>query len=233
MFKKTVLSLFVIGFTTCSYAQSFIGASIGTAFTNAVTSEKAENNTAMSYKLDLVYEYVFPKHLLLETGLTHYASRFESVNVFISENAEQLSYSQSNHNYYYVGIPLKIGYTFGDRLSVALKAGIIPAYLVKGVREEPEETIPDNSDRRILKALAVEDPSESKYPDSDYANKFSLAATAEFNFQYAFNKKSHLFTSFGFMRSFTSVTNDRYLPEINIYNYGFTVNVGMKYRIGN
>lgn len=221
----TASLLFFLCFTLTATGQShFIGAKGGYSWTNIATDAFAIHKTQPGFSFGLTYDFVTGKKFSFGSELL-YEKRGYTNELIITDdqgNPTGQNYSFSTH-YNYFTVPLKFGYSVGNKFFGFASIGVCPAVLLSATMTVPVFTI--NGPFLSYEGdstLTLSDPS-----------KFDFSALAEMGCGYTITNSFAVTATFRYQYSFTSLTNENYFNDYYINNYGMTLSVGFKYNLSN
>ena len=218
--KKTVLISILVLITTLTYSQKqLVGISGGIVFSNIKMN--SDFFTKRTFKTDwasnINYERFFTERISIETGLQYERKGFIDYFSYLDENGNEIRKGQIISQYEYLSIPIGIKYSIGKKFKTFGEIGIIPSYFINGEVIYPDDII-------IISPIP---------PLKDLVNRFDLGVFAGFGFSYQIFKKVELNVNGIFNHSFISITSEKYFEKYKIYNYLYSVNIGLKYYLKN
>lgn len=215
--------LFFLCFTLTATGQShFIGAKGGYSWTNIATDAFAIHKTQPGFSFGLTYDFVTGKKFSFSSELLYEKRGYTSEFIITNDqgNPTGQMYSFSTH-YNYFTVPVKFGYSVGNRFFGFAGIGVCPA-----VRLSATMTVP---------VFTINGPYLSYEGDSTMSlsnpSKFDFGALTEIGCGYTITNSFTITTSFRYQYSFTSLTNENYFKDYYIKNYGMTLSVGMRYNL--
>ncbi len=122
-------------------------------------------------------------------------------------------------NYGYLIVPVKLGYELGDKIKFIPKIGIVPAIVIKAGITSP--TVDGNG-----KVTGKETINHM-----DYVSKFDFGGIVEFEFETDISENLVLSSNLNYKHSLTTFSNADYFNNQNMRHYGFSVAVGIKYKL--
>jgi len=215
MRKIILVSIFLI-FTTLTYSQKqLIGINGGIIFSNIKINPDffIERTFKTDWTSNINYERFLTKKISIETGWQYERKGFIDYSTNHGETGNEINKEQIILQYEYISIPIDIKYSIGNKFKTFGEIGIIPSYFVNG-----EVIYPD--DKIIISPFP---------PLKDLVNRFDLGAFVGFGLSYQVFNKVELNINGIFDHSFISMTSEKYFEEHKIYNYLYSVNIGLKY----
>ena len=213
--KKIIsILLTVISINTFGQIQT-IGILSGVNQTN-ITSKSFENsNFKPGFAGGFSYEFLFNNNYIVGADLLY------SQQGFIDEDPTE----KYNLKYYfdYLSVPLKIGYGFTEigKLKSSIKIGVSPSFLLNA-----KSTI------LIFDSLGSITGTD-KIDVTKSVSKFDLSVLMELGLNYPLENGFELFSSLTGRKSLTTLSCADYFEDLKMKNYGFSLMVGLKYRIDN
>ena len=214
--KKAVLISILVIITTLTYSQKqLVGINGGIIFSNIKMNSDffTERTFKTDWTSNINYERFFTERISIETGLQYERKGFVDYYTYIDNNGNKLKKEQLFQRYEYISIPISIKYSIGNKLKTYGQIGLIPSYFLTGKIEYPD----------------IARPAIPKIPLKDKVNRFDLGAFVGIGFSYNIFKKIELNINGIFNHSFISMTSEKYFEEYKIYNYLYSVNLGLKY----
>lgn len=211
-----ITALVLILFSLPAIAQDhFIGIKTGANLTNVLKSDfwsGTENRFGIN--AGVTYEVMLNEKFTLGADFQYTQKGFRMTSTFTDEfgNAAGEPFTQ-RFNYDYVSIPLKAGFTFGDKLSGFVNLGVVPSMLLEA---------------RTISPPIAQIPQQI-YLVTRSVTKFDLGGMLEIGANYSVNTDYVVFASAGFQQSAMSITNEHYYSNSKIWHYGLSLSVGCKY----
>ena len=213
--KKIIsILLTVISINTFGQIQT-IGILSGVNQTN-ITSKSFENsNFKLGFAGGFSYEFLFNNNYIVGADLLY------SQQGFIDKDPTE----KYNLKYYfdYLSVPLKIGYGFTEigKLKSSIKIGVSPSFLL-------------NAKSTILTFDSLGNiTGTDKIDVTKRVSKFDLSVLMELGLNYPLENGFELFSSLTGRKSLTALSCADYFEDLKMKNYGFSLMVGLKYRIDN
>lgn len=141
----------------------------------------------------LNYNHTFKNRLLIASDLKYSQTGFVNFMKFYEIKNDTITYEfVSNYSFKYLSIPLKIGYSIGNKLSGLGKIGICPSFLINA--ETTNELYSKNPTHHVI------------YNLNKLITKFDLSGLIELSINYKLNKDLKIFYSTTFNTSITKTT---------------------------
>ncbi len=122
--KNTLILISVFISFSVNAQQHRIGMKGGAAFSNVITDLNFENKTMRTGLVAvLTYEYAFLNELYLGADVLYTQRGFVNKFEYIDQNANSLG--ELKFNFDYLSIPIKIGYSTGERFFMFAKLGAV------------------------------------------------------------------------------------------------------------
>ena len=162
------------------------------------------------------YEYLYKSKYTLGADLLYSQQGYKDETQFVDEYGN-ISSSKLKLSYDYLSVPIKLGYTWGDRLKEFVKVGVCPSVLLKAQTSVPKDDI-------ILVG----------FDDFDFYNKvpkFDLGGLIELGAAYELKHDLELFSSITYRKSFTTISTAEHFAGAQIRHYLFSMAIGLKYKL--
>jgi hypothetical protein len=215
---KNILPLLIVFSSLTLVAQKhLVGIQGGVSLTNVKTVNFPKQEFKSGLTGGLSYEYLLKSNFSLGADLLYVQRGFNSRLIFTNAIGQMTGENAiSKMRYDYVSLPIKASFKLGEQFYGFGNIGLAPSILV-----ETEFTIPGilGGESQVLRA-------------TDKVSKFDLAGLIEVGAGYKIQERFLLFASVAFQHSFTTITNANYFSNGDIYHYGFTFSLGVKYALG-
>ena len=210
---KRILIVLLLVFTSPVFGQNhFLGLKSGINWTNVNSSLNFNTNKRTTANIGITYLYRVNKNFHLGTDLLLYPKGFTTSVEFTDENGYPLDYNKVYFKYNYLTLPLKAGYSIGNKIAGFVNFGIVPSYLISA-----EHTFPSLDNNPDGETIDV----------TDLVNKFDFAGMIELGGSYKTNDWLNIFVSLNYQHSFTSITNNEYLADSEVKNFGISLSFGI------
>ena len=167
------------------------------------------------------YEYHFSNNYSIGLGFIFNQRGFsissEFTDVYGNPTGGQ---SELKFNYSYLNLPIKGGYSIGDRLQAFFNIGFSPNILIEAKHVSPSYEVND---------MYFE---KETYDVRNKVSDLSLSGLVEMGASYKISDIT-LFTSIVYSHDITTFSNDDYFRNTNLRHIGLSFSVGLKYRIKN
>lgn len=220
MVKKTILVLILVYSSFLNGQNYSIGLKTGINRMNFKSENNFINhdyNTRIGGGFTYQYNFINKVHLGLEILYDPKGVKSVWKRTITDGNTGEtfvIAQKPGYYNFEYISLPIKTGYSIGDKYTCFFNIGIAPSFLIKA-----EETIPNfYNDNELLK---------KDY--TDVVNKFDIYGFLEVGLNYKMKKTYNLFTALSYEQSFTTISNSNYFPDENIRHYGFNLSFGINY----
>jgi hypothetical protein len=200
-----------------------IGIQVGANMTNVTATTSFHDSKFRTGIIGgLNYECLFKSNFSLSADLLYSQQGYKAIVAFTDETGDIVSDNTETKFYYdYLLLPIKFGYTVGQKLKGFAKIGLYPAILLKA-----EITIPKvdtDGNPTGYEVLNVKDK----------VTKFDLGGLLELGADYRVYNNLVIFTSATFRQSLTTFSNSQYYDESKMKHYGFALSLGIKYNLNN
>ena len=188
------------------------------------------NETAANYFKDskfhtgivggLNYELRFHNKFSVDVDLLYAQKGFFLKSVYTDNFGNVSGKSDKLQQLYdYLSLPIKIGYSVGNKLKGFAKIGICPSTILKAEGIYPVVDINANYLRT------------DTYNYIHLVSKFDLGGLIELGARYGLKNNLELFSSLSYNKSFTTFTNDKFFSDGKMRHYDFSLAVGMKFKL--
>ena len=220
--RKIIIALIIISTIPIFGQNHFIGLKGGINWTSIVSDNYLDNSSMRTgFTTGLTYHYKFKSFYTIGLDVLYVQRGFK--NTSINPNPDGLikpvidpdkPLLMSDFNYDYISIPVKFGYSDGNKFSVYLNFGVIPSIIVSA------KTMIHTYSNGVLRK-------DVKHK----VTSFDFAGLGELGVSYKFFDKILLFTSFECQYSFTAFSNSNYYSGSKMKHYGMTLVLGIKYAL--
>jgi hypothetical protein len=219
--KKLLLIILTgISMNLAGQVQS-IGIQFGSNLTNVTSDNTFEGSKFRSGIIGgFNYEYLLKENFSLGADLLYSQQGFKDKQTYTDLNGYLFGGSADSKFYYdYLALPIKFGYSIGNKLKGFAKVGICPSILLKA-----ETTFPLEDSKANFIGYQTFDV-------KDNVSKFDLGGLIELGADYGILDNLKLFTSITFRHSLTTFSNTEYFSESKMRHYGFALSLGLKYNL--
>ncbi|WP_123776025.1 outer membrane beta-barrel protein [Brumimicrobium aurantiacum] len=193
-----------------------VGLKGGVNWTNVRAKNSFENTKyKIGYTAGLSYQYQLKNNYHFGLDFIYAQKGFDDIIVFTDDfgNSTGTKYT-SEFDYNYFSIPLKAGFSVGNKLSSFMNIGIVPSWLTSAVYRSP-------ANKSSWEGVVLD--------VTDEVTKFDLGGLVEIGGSYTLFDQYIMYTTFGYQHSFTSFTNENYFNNTEVRHYGFGFSIGLKY----
>ncbi len=163
------------------------------------------------------YEFHYKRVLSPQIILNYSRIGFDDYYIFTDENGKEYKREVWPYNFDYLTLLIGNKLQFGEKIKGYLSVGVSPSILIKAYFCYPQE---------VADMLKV----ERKYNLKDKMNDFDFGVYSSIGADYSFSRFS-LFLEFFVDRSLTTYTNDNYMGNLKLYNYYYSANLGIIYKL--
>lgn len=217
--KITIIAVLMGLIVTPFFGQKhFVGGIGGVSLTSVSTDNYfSENDFRMGYLGGVSYEYKFSDQIHFGLDFIYAQKGFKNNEVYTDTSDKNTGIEGvSDFNFDYFSLPIKAGISMGDnKISGFVNLGLVPSFLYNA------QTIVPTQETKNGKVIDV----------ADVATKMDFSALIEVGGQYNLKDQFFIFTSLGYQKSFTSITNDSYYPNGKATHYGITLSIGVRYAL--
>jgi len=218
--KLILLSVFVISMNVSGQFH-YIGLQGGLIISNISDDDFVENSKfRKGITTGLNYEFQFSRNLLIGADLLYTQNGYLSDLVFMDETGNIIrEKAVVKDYYYYLGLPIKLGYEIGNKIKGFAKIGINTSIILKAQMIIP--TFDDN----------FEETGEYKIDVTNDVKKLDLGGIIELGGRYELNEKFELISLIGYRHSFTTFTSPTFFESQVMKHYSFKISIGLKYKL--
>jgi Outer membrane protein beta-barrel domain len=219
--KKTALLLFTISSIHIYSQNHFIGVKGGVNATNIIsTNFFSQTDSRIGRTAGLTYDFFIKEHFSVGADLIYYQRGFSNDGEFTSDAGNPIGKKYTTTFFYdYLSLPVRSGFTIGNKLHGFANVGVIPSLLLEAKTTTPNVDTDGNT------------VGNQTYDVTKSVSKFDLAGVMEIGGGYKCTGRFWLYTSFSYQRSFTTITNSEYFANSQIRHTGMTLSLGLKYAL--
>ncbi|WP_299583976.1 outer membrane beta-barrel protein [uncultured Sunxiuqinia sp.] len=200
--------------------KHLIGIQGGVNLTNFSSNESFENTTFRTGWIGgLTYDWLLNDKYRFGLDILYAQRGIKDKFYLMDDNGVYTGEIKTEMNYDYLSFPLKFGYVFGNRVRLIPKIGIVPALVMKA-----EITVPGFDDNGMITGWETVD-------HKDYVTQFDLGGIGELGIETDLSERLILCSSFSYKHSFTTFSNSGYFDGYQLRHYGFSIALGIKYRL--
>ena len=218
---RKLLLILLIGISISAFGQiQSIGIQSGISLTN-LTGDIFKDS---KYRTGIIggfnYELLFKSNYTIGTDILYSQQGFADEITFTDESGNVLATKPSSkYDYDYLSIPIKFGYTEGVKLKSFIKLGICPSFLLSA-----ESTVPKYDSSGNVTGY-------EKVDVKNKVSKFDFGGLVELGVGYSLKNGIELFSSLTGRKSLTTFSNSNYFQDSKVRHFGFSLMVGLKYRL--
>lgn len=213
--KKLFFIIIVIISSNLFAQKHFIGGHIGTNISSFRSETKNSiGSNLISFIGGLDYEFKFKSKMLLGASLLYDRKGFMILDSRIEHNNHFIKVDLKN-KFSYLSLPIKVGYSLGNKFNINAYTGIIPSYLLSAKGE-------------ISSDADISDISESGSDDfSEYYKNFEISGLLEIGVAYFVNDGFGLYISAGYSYGLTDINKNDMFESY--YNSRLRLSIGTKF----
>jgi hypothetical protein len=218
---RKLLFILLIGISIGASGQvQSIGIQSGINFTNLTGDMFNGSKCRTGIIGGFNYELLFKNNYTIGTDVLYSQQGFVDKVTLTDEHGNAIGTEASLKYYYdYLSIPIKYGYTKGQKLKSFVKIGIYPSFLLSA-----ESTLPKfNSSGDVV--------GYEKVDVKNKVSKFDFGGLLELGVGYSLKNRIELFSSLTGRKSLTTFSNSDYFQNSKMRHYGFSLTVGLRYRL--
>jgi len=218
---KQILIFIFISISYFAFGQNqFIGLQGGLNLTN-FTSKESFQNTEMKTGFigGITYDLMLTEKYVLEIDILYSQRGVTDQFSIIDDYGQYAGQVETEMNYDYLSFPVKIGYKLGNKLKIIPRIGIVPAIAIKAEITSPSV---DRGGEMIGKETI---------DHMDFVSKFDFGGIVELGFETDISENFVFNSNLNYKHSLTTFSNSDYFDGQDMRHYGFSVAVGIKYRL--
>lgn len=121
-------------------------------------------------------------------------------------------------NYNYLSIPLKVGFSGGNRIQGFVNTGLVSSFLIKaGVR---------------IPSLSTQEFNANNQDFTDEVSRLDIGVMFESGIRFKFTERVLLNISSSFQQGFISAARENQFSDKKMFHYGFMFSAGLNYVLG-
>ncbi len=218
---RQILILLFILISSVTWGQKhLIGIQGGLNFTNFTSKEGfANTSTKTGFVGGITYDLKLNEKYRIGVDILYSQRGVDDKFIITDENGTYSGKQDNEMNYDYLSVPIKIGYELGNKIRFIPKIGIVPAIAIKAEITSP--TVDGNgmvTGKETINHI-------------DYVSKFDLGGIIEFGFETDVSENFVFCSNLNYKHSLTTFSNSNYFDGQDMRHYGFSVAVGIKYRL--
>ncbi|WP_372948421.1 outer membrane beta-barrel protein [Mariniphaga sp.] len=216
---KQILIILFIALTTTAFGQThIIGMQVGLNLTNISANEIFYNSEMRAgFTGGITYDLKLSDRYRIGVDVLYSQQGFSEKFSLVDEYGTYYGEVNSEMNFDYMSIPIKIGYEIGNKIKIIPKIGMVPAFPVTA-----ESIIPKLNDSKLVIGQETVD-------QMDYISKFDFGGLIEIGIERALSEKLIICSALAYKHSLTTFSNIDYFGDHNLRHYGFSVSVGIKH----
>jgi hypothetical protein len=218
---RQILILLFILISYVTWGQKhLIGVQGGLNFTNFTSKEGFANTTTKTGFIGgITYDLMLTEKYVLEIDVLYSQRGVNDQFSIIDDYGQYAGQVETEMNYDYLSFPIKIGYKLGNKLKIIPKIGIVPAIAIKAEITSP---FIDRGGEIIGKETI---------DHMDFISKFDFGGIVELGFEKDLSENFVFNSNLNYKHSLTTFSNSDYFDGQDMRHYGFSVTVGIKYRL--
>jgi len=219
--RQILIFLFIFITSVALGQKHLIGIQGGLNFTNFTSKEGfANKSTKTGFIGGITYDLMLTKKYVLEIDVLYSQRGVNDQFSIIDDFGQYAGQVETEMNYDYLSFPVKIGYELGNKLRVIPKIGIVPAAIIKAEITSP--TFGGNGG--IVTGKETID-------HKDYISKFDFGGIVEIGIETNLSENLIFCSNLNYKHSLTTFSNSDYFDGQDMRHYGFSIAVGIKYRL--
>ncbi len=162
------------------------------------------------------YEFLTKKQFSLGVDILYAERGYKTGLPFMDEFGEVADKNfKTSFNYDYLSIPVKLGFKFGNNLYGFMNLGGVPSLMIDAKTIMPGFNGGENMEIDVKERV----------------REIDLAAMIELGGGYKIKGAYWVFTSIAYQYSFTNVTDSNYFTADEMFHFGLTFSLGMKFTL--
>jgi hypothetical protein len=219
MKKFVILSILIAVGLTSQSQKSYLGACVGVNQTNITPFNTiSSRNPRAGLVVGIQYQRFLTEHFSLIGEVAYNQRRFSEY--FSTYSYPYVSTVMTIYdNFNYVTVPLKVGYSYGERLYGFANVGVVPAFLISAQSIQSAVT---------LNGVYIP---RSVHEETNKLNRFDVGGIAQLGVGYRLESGNSIFISATYQQSLTQFATSQYLAYNTSRFVGAAILVGYKSEI--
>jgi hypothetical protein len=215
---KKIIIIIVALIMLKTYGQNhYLGIDAGIYMAN-IASKDFKPSYRTTFAGGISYEYFFNKSVSVGAGAV-YSLRGYTTKAVAADTMSNGGKSKTKFDY--ISLPLKLGFTFGNKFFGFGKIGLVPAVLIKAQTTAPVM----GADGEV-----IENKTENL---TNKIRRMDIGGIVEIGGGYNLTERCRVKVSFSYQHSFSSITTDNYHPNSAIRNRGMSLSLGLAWALTN
>lgn len=218
---RQILILLFILISSVTWGQKhLIGVQGGLNFTNFTSKEGfANTSTKTGFIGGITYDLKLNEKYRIGVDILYSQQGVNDKFILTDDNGTYRGEQDNEMNYDYLSIPIKFGYELGNKIRFIPKIGIVTAIAIKA-----EITSPTVDSNGMITG-------KETINHIDYVSKFDFGGIVEFGIETDLSENFIFCTNLNYKHSLTTFSNADYFDYQNMRHFGFSVVVGLKYKL--
>ena len=218
--RQILIFLFFLISSVAFGQKHLIGIQGGLNLTNFTSKESFENTSPRTGFIGgVTYDFMLSEKFRIGVDILYSQQGVKDKFILTNDNGVFIGEEKTEMNYDYLSLPIKFGYELGEKIKLIPKIGIVPAFVLKA-----EITSPTFDGNGIVTGKETID-------HTDYVSKFDFGGMVEFGIETDLTKNIIFCSNLNYKHSLTTFSNSDYFDGQNMRHYGFSVVVGLKYKL--
>lgn len=215
--KKSIILICLLAAFSTQAQNHYLGIKAGGLISNISYSEDllVDFQDGSGFIGGLTYEYHVMKFLNVGADILYEQKGNNLKMLFTDETGKPLEEGVFHENYDYISIPIKAGFTLGNKLSVFVNLGVVPSILVSA-KIKMENVLVAGSDNHNI---------ENRVKD------FDLGGLIELGGSYKFAGRFICFLNLSYEHSFTNFNTDDYWGDTKLKHYAWGAAAGVRFAL--
>ena len=218
--RQTLIFLFILISSVAFGQKHLIGIQGGLSFTNFTSKESFENTSRRTGFIGgVTYDFMLTEKYRIGVDILYSQQGVKDKFILTNDNDVFIGEEKTEMNYDYLSLPIKFGYELGEKIKMIPKIGVVPAFVLKA-----EITTPTFDGNGIVTGKETID-------HIDYVSKFDFGGIVELGIETDLTKNIIFCSNLNYKHSLTTFSNSDYFEGQNMRHYGFSIAVGLKYKL--
>lgn len=215
---KKLFLLLLLAMSAPAFGQNhYMGLKSGLLVSNVESDIYKNTESRKGFIGGLTYEYKINRSFNLGVDLLYAQRGFRNNTTLVDGSGNVVDENSIlKHDYNYFSIPIKGGFSIGEKIVGFVNIGLIPSFLINA-----QKTYPGIEGVMFDTAFDVTDD----YP------RYSFEGLLEIGAAYKFENNFLIFTSFDYQHGFTSFTQNEFSNTFDMFHRGMSISVGLRYAL--
>lgn len=218
--RQFLILLFILISSVAFGQKHLIGIQGGLTFTSFTSKENFKNTSPrIGFIGGVNYDFLLTENYRIGIDILYSQQGVKDKFIFTNDVNMIIGEEKNEMNYDYLSLPIKFGFELGEKIKMIPKIGILPAFVLKA-----EITSPIIDGNGMVTGQVTID-------HKDYVSKFDFGGILEFEIETNLTKNIIFCSNLNYKHSLTTFSNSDYFDGQDMRHYGFSVVVGLKYKL--